>query len=87
MAGLQPEVGLFEPRLALAGGNDGLFFPRRLVREAAGFLKPDGVLALEVGIGQALHVSALAQDGENYYNVRTFCDMADIERVVVVQKK
>ncbi|MBA2252598.1 MAG: peptide chain release factor N(5)-glutamine methyltransferase, partial [Nitrospirales bacterium] len=26
LAGLQPEVGLFEPRLALAGGNDGLFF-------------------------------------------------------------
>ncbi|MEP6887700.1 MAG: peptide chain release factor N(5)-glutamine methyltransferase [Nitrospirales bacterium] len=87
LAGLQPEVGLFEPRLALAGGNDGLSFHRRLVREAAGFLKPDGVLALEVGLGQALHVSALAQDGENYYNVRTFCDMADIERVVVVQKK
>jgi release factor glutamine methyltransferase len=87
LAGLQPEVGLFEPRLALAGGNDGLFFHRRLVREAADFLKPDGVLAIEVGLGQARHVSALAQDGENYYNVRTFLDMADIERVVLVQKK
>jgi release factor glutamine methyltransferase len=87
LAGLQAEVGLFEPRLALAGGNDGLFFHRRLVREAAGFLEPDGVLAVEVGLGQARHVSALAQDGENYYNVRTFHDMADIERVVVVQKK
>jgi release factor glutamine methyltransferase len=87
LAGLQAEVGLFEPRLALAGGNDGLFFHRRLVREAAGFLEPDGVLAIEVGLGQARHVSALAQDRENYYNVRTFHDMADIERVVVVQKK
>lgn len=87
LAGLQPEVRLFEPRLALAGGHDGLFFHRRLVREAAGFLERDGVLAIEVGFGQAPHVSALAQDGENYYNVRTFHDMADIERVVVVQKK
>jgi release factor glutamine methyltransferase len=87
LAGLQPEVGLFEPRQALVGGNDGLFFHRRLVREAAGFLVADGVLAVEVGIGQARHVSALAQDGENYYNVRTFHDMAKIERVVIAQKK
>ena len=87
LAGLQAEVGLFEPRLALAGGNDGLFFHRRLVREAADFLEQDGALAIEVGLGQAGHVSALARDGENYYNVRTFLDMADIERVVVVQKK
>lgn len=87
LAGLQAEVGLFEPRLALAGGNDGLFFHRRLVREAAGFLEPDGVLAIEVGFGQARHVSALAQDGENYYNVRTFHDRADIERIVCLQRK
>jgi release factor glutamine methyltransferase len=87
LAGLQPEVRLFEPRQALVGGSDGLFFHRRLIREAAGFLVPDGVLAVEVGIGQARHVSALAQDGENYYNVRTFDDMAKIERVVAVHKK
>jgi release factor glutamine methyltransferase len=84
---LQPEVRLFEPRLALDGGSDGLLFHRRLVREAAGFLEPDGVLAIEVGLGQAGHVSALAQDGENYYNVRTLQDMAGIERVVCLQRK
>lgn len=87
LVALQPEVRLFEPRLALAGGNDGLFFHRRLVREAAGFLEPGGLLAIEVGLGQGSHVSGLARDGENYYNVRTFQDMAGIERVVVVQKK
>jgi release factor glutamine methyltransferase len=87
LAALQPEVERFEPRLALDGGNDGLVFHRRLVREAAGFLKPDGLLALEIGQGQARHVSGLAQDGENYYNVRTFLDMAGIERVVSTRKK
>lgn len=87
LAGLQPEVRLFEPHLALAAGEDGLFFHRRLLREAAAFLKPDGLLAIEVGLGQAGPVSALAQERENYYNVRTFHDMANIERVVVVQKK
>jgi release factor glutamine methyltransferase len=87
LAGLQPEVAVFEPRLALAGGDDGLIFHRRLVREAADLLEPDGVLAIEVGFGQAGHVSALAQDGENYYNVRTFHDVAGIERVVCLQRK
>lgn len=87
LAALQPEIRLFEPRLALDGGNDGFVFHRRLVREAADFLKSDGLLAIEVGQGQARHVSALAQDGENYYNVRTFLDMAGIKRVVSARKK
>jgi release factor glutamine methyltransferase len=84
---LQPEVRLFEPRMALTAGSDGLFFHRRLVREAAGLLQPDGRLAIEVGQGQATHVSGLAQDGENYYNVRTLQDMAGIERVVVFKRR
>ena len=87
LATLQPEIRLFEPRLALDGGNDGLVFHRRLVREAANFLKSDGLLAIEVGQGQARHVSGLAQDGENYYNVQTFLDMASIERVISARKK
>jgi release factor glutamine methyltransferase len=84
---LEPEVGLFEPSMALDGGHDGLVFHRRLVREAAAFLKPEGLLAIEVGQGQASLVSGLAQDGENYYNVRTFLDMAGIERIVAAKKK
>jgi len=87
LTALQPEVRLFEPRLALDGGTDGLVFYRSLIREAADFLKSDGLLALEIGQGQARHVSGLAQDGENYYNVRTFLDMAGIERVVSARKK
>lgn len=83
---LQPEVR-FEPRVALDGGNDGLLFHRRLVREASEFLRPDGILAIEVGEGQAIQVSGLAQDGENYYNMQTFQDMAGIERVVLASKK
>ena len=84
---LQPEVRLFEPRSALDGGPDGLLLYRRLLSEAAGFLKPDGILALEVGQGQADLVSDLARDGENYYNGRTLLDMAGIKRVVLLHKR
>jgi methylase of polypeptide subunit release factors len=57
------------------------------VYEASDFLQPDGILAIEVGEGQAIHVSGLAQDGENYYNTQTFQDMVGIERVISLKKR
>lgn len=42
-----------EPRLALDGGRDGLDLVRRLIRESAGRLKPDGILMIEVGGGRS----------------------------------
>lgn len=53
MATLQPEVRDFDPRTALDGGADGLDFYRRLAKEAAPFLRPDGKLMAEFGDGQA----------------------------------
>jgi len=38
-----------EPRLALAGGRDGLDFVRRLLAAARAHLQPDGVLVCEIG--------------------------------------
>jgi ribosomal protein L3 glutamine methyltransferase len=38
-----------EPKLALAGGTDGLQFVRRILKGAAEFLRPGGLLVVEVG--------------------------------------
>ncbi len=38
-----------EPEMALASGDDGLDIPRRILAEAANYLKHNGVLILEVG--------------------------------------
>ena len=50
---LSPDVKDFEPGLALDGGPDGLDVYRRLLQGAPGLLAPDGVILIEIGLGQA----------------------------------
>ena len=52
MEDLPPEFR-HEPRLALAGGEDGLDAVRTILTEAARFLNPDGTLVVEVGHNRA----------------------------------
>lgn len=82
MEGLQPEVGGYEPAAALRGGPDGLTFHRRLLEAAPQFLKPGGLLALEVGRGQAATVARWAARDGLFQTVRVIEDDAGIERVV-----
>jgi release factor glutamine methyltransferase len=80
IAGLSPEVRS-EPRLALDGGDDGLALVRKLVAQAAPVLFPGGVLAMEIGAGQAGDAAALLTQA-GYVDVGTRKDLAGIERVV-----
>ncbi|MCQ9616594.1 50S ribosomal protein L3 N(5)-glutamine methyltransferase [Paenalcaligenes niemegkensis] len=48
MQSLPSEYG-HEPRLALAGGDDGMDLVRRIIEGAPDFLAPDGILILEIG--------------------------------------
>ncbi|HML34055.1 peptide chain release factor N(5)-glutamine methyltransferase [Sporomusa sphaeroides] len=82
IAGLSAEVRQ-EPYQALAGGNDGLCFYRRIVAEAAGYLKPAGFLAVEVGIEQAGLVGMLADAVSGLDLEATIKDYAGIDRVLV----
>jgi release factor glutamine methyltransferase len=59
ISGLAPEVRDFDPRRALDGGDDGLQFYRRLAAEGSSLLAPDGLMAVELGAGQAPAVAAL----------------------------
>jgi len=86
LPGLQPEVRLFEPHMALVSGPLGTEFHRRLLEDARSFLIPRGVLLMEIGQGQAAAVRALAQDIGGYAPVVLVEDAAGIERVVIAQK-
>lgn len=86
LAGLQPEVGSWEPEVALDGGRDGLDLIRRLVGEAHGYLRSGGFLAVEVGAGQDGTVSELMAACGKYGNPEVRSDLAGIGRVVVAER-
>ncbi len=77
---LMPEVRDHEPRLALAGGPDGLDLLRRLITAAPHTLRPHGLLALEIGHTQADAVVALLTGWDE---VRVIDDYAGIRRHVI----
>lgn len=84
---LQPEVRDFEPRLALAGGSDGMDVHRRLLRQAPAYLKPGGVLLMEVGMGQAAAVCRQAEASGWFRTASVLRDQGGIDRVVCFEKK
>jgi release factor glutamine methyltransferase len=57
--GLEPEVRLHDPRIALSGGRDGLAAYRALAAVLPGVLAPAGVVVLEIGADQSEAVTQL----------------------------
>jgi release factor glutamine methyltransferase len=86
VATLQREVRDFEPRVALTAGADGLDVIRRLVSEAADFLKTGGHLLLEIGFDQHEAVARLI-DLEKWELLDIHQDLQGIPRIVVLMKK
>ena len=77
---LQPEVRS-EPRLALDGGEDGLAFYRRILTDAPAYLKPSGVIALEIGQTQAQAIKTLM--ARQYRSVRVLPDLQGLPRMAL----
>ncbi len=82
---LAPEVR-HEPKTALDGGADGLDFYRILAKDAAAHLKEGGLLAVEVGAGEAPAVAALFAENPALSAAEILCDYGGIERAVCVRK-
>jgi len=81
LAGLEPEVAEWEPRVATVAGPDGFAAYRRLIPQAAGRLATGGHIVLECGAGQAPALrGALVEAG--FGDVGVDPDLAGIERVV-----
>ena len=77
----------FEPVLALEAGFDGLDFYRRIISQAAGWLKEGGLLVFEVGQNQAGRVRDMLRWREKFDDVSIIKDYNNIQRVVIAKKR
>jgi release factor glutamine methyltransferase len=84
---LAPEVGVWEPLEALMAGPDGLAVLDPLTAQAPAYLHPGGLLALEVGDGQAVKVAELLAGTESFREVRVVQDLARRDRIVTATRR
>ena len=79
--GLEPEVRDHEPRGALDGTADGLYFYRILAEECAKHLTPGGHVYFEIGYDQGAAVKELL-DIHGFKDTRVIQDLTGKDRVV-----
>ena len=79
---LQREVQC-EPLTALDGGEDGLYFYRQIFKNYVPLLKSGGLIAMEIGEGQA---QALKSIFDSLHFEKTVYDYNQIPRVVIFRK-
>lgn len=78
---LMLEVRNFEPHSALDGGEDGLDFYRRIVKDSPAWLKQGGWLFFEIGYDQGGDLLALMKK-EGFCHCALRKDLAGLDRVV-----
>ncbi|MBO6133984.1 MAG: peptide chain release factor N(5)-glutamine methyltransferase [Lachnospiraceae bacterium] len=78
---LQEEVRLYDPRIALDGGFDGLDFYRVIAGSAAQYLNREGRIFLEIGYDQGEEVKRIFEDA-GYLDVEMIRDYSGNMRVI-----
>lgn len=78
---LDDEVKMYEPRIALDGFEDGLYFYKKIIQNAKNYLNNNGMLFLEIGYDQAKSVVSLMRK-EHYKDVKVIKDLAGLDRVI-----
>ena len=82
VATLMPEVSQFEPREALDGKGDGLYFYSKILEQCKNYMKPDGYILFEIGCEQGDAVSTMMRLA-GFSEVRVIKDLARNDRVVM----
>lgn len=86
IAGLEPEVRDYEPRMALDGSEDGLAFYRRIAAESGPYINDEAFLYLEIGWDQGEAVKKILQEA-GFSQVRIVQDACKNDRVVCAVKR
>ena len=85
IATLAPEVRVFDPGLALDGGADGLDAYRAITAAARELLSPEGIIVLELGIGQLDAVEALLPGAGLTPVGKPYHDLLGVPRALVTR--
>ena len=80
--GLMPEVRECEPRIALDGTEDGLYFYRAIAEDAVGYLRPGGWLIFEIGQEQGEDLLSILRE-QGFENTEIKKDLAGLDRIAV----
>jgi len=81
------EIADYEPRMAFKGGGLlGMNVIHNLIKNASRFLKKDGMLAFEIGLGQGDYIVKLCNKSGLYQSVVTETDANGHVRVIGVRK-
>jgi release factor glutamine methyltransferase len=83
---LERQVVEWEPHVALFAGDDGMDVYRRLVPQACGALRGGGLLAMEIGAGQAPLLRMLLGESGCWGEPVFVRDLQGMERVVMVER-
>ena len=75
----------FEPKSALYGGEDGLYFYREIIRNACKFLTDKGHLVFEIGYDQKNVLNRLLLE-QGFVNIQNIKDFNDFDRFIIAQK-
>jgi release factor glutamine methyltransferase len=83
---LDKNVRDFEPRIALYAGEGGLDVYRRIVEKVGQFLKPDGILLLEIGYKQGPAIRELLEKTAAFVQISIEKDFQKHDRIVVATR-
>lgn len=78
---LQEEVRAYDPRIALDGKEDGLYFYKRIISGSVRYIRQGGWLLLEIGCEQAEAVSGMLERA-GYTGIKVKKDLAGLDRVI-----
>lgn len=79
------KVLFYEPKNALVGGEDGLFFYKKIITEAKNYLEDDGYIFLEIGYDQKRDIENLLKEN-TYRNIESYKDYNGLDRIVLAKK-
>lgn len=82
---IENSVKDYEPHVALFGGEDGLYFYRKVLKDAPSILNKKSFLAFEMGWNQRESLSALVREIFPNADIECFQDLSGKDRILIVR--